>query len=434
MTSKKIIILGAGLSGLSAALHLREKGMMPASYEKEGSVGGLCRSKQCGDFTFDYDGHLLHFRSQYAFELIKKLLKENLSCHKRSAWIDNFGRLTPYPFQANLHALPERIANECLRGFLTICNTRSSGDGKNFLSWIKANLGEGIAKHFMVPYNEKFWNFPLKRMASSSWTDKFIPQVYLYDIITGFFGKPDADLGYNSFFWYPKKGGIGKLALAFEKKAGHVQKNSPVSAIDFRKKEITVNGRQDKFDRLVLTIPLPELLKIARAVPPQLYKSLKQLRWNSIFNLNLAVKGSLYPGKHWIYFPEKKTSFFRLGFYHNFSDQAARTKNSSLYIEVSYTKESPIDKKRIVNRILKDLREKKIISRRNKILAIDENDISYGYPIYDRNYSVSTKRIKNYLAARGVIACGRYGSWKYMSMEDSILAGKDAANLICQDV
>ncbi len=87
MTKKKIIILLAGLAGLNAAWHLKKRGIGAAVFEKEDTVGGLCRSKQIKGFIFDCDGHLLHFRNNYTLRLVKKLLKGNLVQHKRSAWI-----------------------------------------------------------------------------------------------------------------------------------------------------------------------------------------------------------------------------------------------------------------------------------------------------------------------------------------------------------
>src|SRR4030043_2251810 len=101
MAKRKILILGAGLAGLSVAWHLQKKGIDCRIFEKEPEVGGLCRSKKVGDFTFDCDGHLLHFKHRYTFNLIKNLLADNLSELKRSAWIYTHGQYSRYPFQVN---------------------------------------------------------------------------------------------------------------------------------------------------------------------------------------------------------------------------------------------------------------------------------------------------------------------------------------------
>jgi len=55
-----VLILGAGLAGLSAALQLGDRDV--AVVERETEAGGLCRSFRKGGFTFDCTGHLLHLR------------------------------------------------------------------------------------------------------------------------------------------------------------------------------------------------------------------------------------------------------------------------------------------------------------------------------------------------------------------------------------
>jgi len=427
MTKKKIVILGAGLAGLSAAWHLKQRGIAATLFEKEDAVGGLCRSKPVNDFIFDYDGHLLHFRNSSTLELVRKLLKGNLVCHERSAWINNFGIFSRYPFQANLYALPKPIASECLWGFIRATNSRSSSSQDNFLKWIHATFGKGIAKHFMVPYNKKFWRHPLSRMACP-WTDKFIPQFGLSEVVNGFFENNSSHLGYNAFFWYPKKGGIIQLPMAFEEQIGGVSKNCCVSGIDLKKKEITVKGGgKESFDTLILTIPLPELIKIIKPLPSRILDSFNRLRWNSIFNLNLGVEGVCQEGKHWVYFPHKETAFFRVGFFHNFSNNTVPDGKSALYAEVSYPKNKLINRERMVKRILNDLHKVGILNKDNRVVALDTNDIKYGYPIYDRHYPRATAAIKRFLSSNNIITCGRYGSWQYMSMEDALLDGKAAA-------
>ena len=427
MAKKKIVILGAGLAGLSTAWHLKQAGINATVLEKENAVGGLCRSKEVDGFIFDYDGHLLHFQNSYTLGLVKKLLKGNLVRHERSAWINSFGIFSNYPFQANLHALPKPVANECLWGFIHATNSRASSNQRNFLKWIHTTFGQGIAKHFMIPYNKKFWTVPLDQMVCP-WTDKFIPQFDLAEVVNGFFQKGKNQFGYNAFFWYPKKKGINQLPLAFEKQIGEVSKNCCVSEIDFKKKQITVTGKgKQGYDILILTIPLPELMKIVKPLPNKVMGAFKKLRWNSVFNLNLGVEGECHDGKHWVYFPHQETVIFRAGFFHNFSNDITPAGKSSLYAEVAYSKNKPLNRQAIVNKILVGLHKVGVLNKKNRVLVQDINDIKYGYPIYDQYYSQATKEIRQFLSSHNVITCGRYGSWQYMSMEDAMLDGKRVA-------
>ena len=118
MGKKRVLILGSGLAGLSAGWHLQKRGIKAQIFEKEAEVGGLCRSKNIDGFGFDYDGHLLHFKHRYTFNFIKDLLGDNLTQHQRSSWIYAFDKYIRYPFQANLHSLPEEVIKECLLGFV----------------------------------------------------------------------------------------------------------------------------------------------------------------------------------------------------------------------------------------------------------------------------------------------------------------------------
>ncbi|MDD5281623.1 MAG: FAD-dependent oxidoreductase [Candidatus Omnitrophica bacterium] len=430
MSNKKIVILGAGLAGLSAAWHLQKKKIECSVFEKEPAVGGLCRSKKIKGFIFDCDGHLLHFRNKYTLQLVRMLLKGNLVSHKRSAWVNSFGIFSRYPFQANLCALPRPIAKECLFEFLKASQTYQDNTPDNLLKWINITFGKGIARHFMIPYNEKFWTVPLDKMISA-WTDNFIPVPRPSEVIEGFFAENKHHFGYNATFWYPRQAGIGQLPLAFEQQLCNVHKGFGISAIDIQKKELNVAGKEKiKFDTLISTIPLPELAKIIRPLPGNIMDMFKKLRWNSIFNLNLGVEGGCQEGRHWIYFPHKDTVFFRVGFFHSFSNNTVPSGKSAIYTEVAYSKNRPVNKNKIIPKIINGLKTRGILGKKNRVSVLDINDIKYGYPIYDKYYLQATAAIGEFLSHNNIIACGRYGSWKYMSMEEAILDGRRVADKI----
>lgn len=114
----------------------------------------------------------------------------------------------------------------------------------------------------------------------------------------------------------------------------------------------------------------------------------------------------------------------------SFTFYLAPANKSSLYAEVSYSVNKPIDRDNILLRIKEDLKRAGILTSDERICLEDTNDIKYAYPIYDNNYRQSRKKILEFLIQNNVIPCGRYGSWRYMSMEDVILDGKDAAERI----
>ncbi|MBU1853282.1 MAG: FAD-dependent oxidoreductase [Candidatus Omnitrophica bacterium] len=150
----KIVILGAGLAGLSTAYHLK-RGY--ALFEKDAEPGGMARSINQDGYIFDYDGHLLYFKDEYTFSLVRQLLGENLAPHKRNSWIYSKGSFTRYPFQANFYGLPKGVVRDCLLGlikargsfFSTNLSNREGGSGEgsngNFENWIRRTFGNGIA-------------------------------------------------------------------------------------------------------------------------------------------------------------------------------------------------------------------------------------------------------------------------------------------------
>ncbi len=430
---KRIYVLGAGLSGLSAAWHLKKKGIACHVFEKEKELGGLCRTKNTGGFTFDYDGHLLHFKHAYTFNLLKNLLGNNLVAHKRSAWIYCYDKYIRYPFQANLYGLPHPVIKDCLVGFIQAQENNPLRENKadNFLDWINQVFGKGIAGNFLIPYNTKFWTIPPNEL-TCEWIDDFIPVPSLRQIIEGTIEESKRQLGYNTQFWYPKKGGINQVALALAGSIKNVYTDSKITGIDFDSKEIRLaSGNKERFDYLISTIPFLDIAYIARNLPENIAALFKKLRCNSIFNLNLGIDKKDDLKRHWVYYPQKEICFFRVGFFHNFSSCLAPPDKSSLYIEVAYSENMPIDKSEIVCRIKKDLRKVGVIGKDDKICVEDINDIKYGYPIYDKNYSLARKEILKFLLKNNIIPCGRYGSWRYMSIEESVLDGMHAANRIC---
>ena len=439
MAKKRILILGAGLAGLSAAWHLQKKGIDCQIFEKEPEVGGLCRSKNINGFTpplragagftFDYSGHLLHFRHPYTFNFIKGLLGNNLAKHKRNTWIYSYGRYSRYPFQANLYGLPAKTIKECLLGFIQTFNNGQLKKKKNlnFRDWVNHTFGKGIARHFMIPYNTKFWTVSPQEL-TCEWLDGFIPVPSLSQIIEGTIEESQRQFGYNARFWYPKKGGISQVPLALASQIKNIFTNCQIVEINLDKKEIKMDsGDKERFDYLISTIPLPQMPFLVRGLSNEISLAFKKLRWNSIFNLNLGIDRKDSSGRHWVYFPQEEICFFRAGFPHNFSSSLVPLDKSSLYVEVSYSKDKPIDKSGIVLRIKKDLKKVGILTRDDRICSQDINDIKYGYPIYDINYSQARKDIINFLGQNDILTCGRYGNWRYMTMEDVILDGKRIA-------
>src|SRR3989304_3651694 len=212
---KKVVILGAGPTGLGAAYQLQNLGYENwALYEKNNFIGGLSASfKDTKGFTWDVGGHIIFSKNAYFNKLVNELLGDDCLFHERESWIwlrDTFIR---YPFQNNFHFLPGDIVLECVSGLLK--NLGHENSYRNFEEWMCHYFGEGIAKYFMIPYNEKVWASPLKMM-DYNWIGDRVSVIDIHKILRNIiYQSDDSDWGPNNTFRYPLHGGTGGLFYQF---------------------------------------------------------------------------------------------------------------------------------------------------------------------------------------------------------------------------
>lgn len=426
-----VLILGGGLAGLSAAHHLGLRGVRSRLVvEAKAAVGGTAGSVVKDGFTFDYTGHLLHLHDEYGKKLVLDLLAGNLAAHERKAWIFSSGAYTRYPFQANTKGLPPAVVAECVAGFLeTVHRPRMVPKGADFLSWSRATFGAGITRRFMEPYNRKLWCAPLSAL-TTEWQSRFVPKPSASEVVYGALAEQNALFGYNASFRYPVRGGIQSLpdALAARLEPGVVRTSSPVEAVDLREKVAVVRGLGEvRYERLVNTLPLNAFLDLASPLPAAVKAARAALRWNTVWNLNLGVNRPAPADKHWIYYPERRFPFYRVGYSSNFSPNLAPAGHAALYVEVARPGGARVDRDALEAGILKGLREADILRRGDELSAKAWMPVEVGYVVYDRARTPSVRTIFSHLGRIGVESIGRYGGWKYSFMEETILDGKRCA-------
>ena len=366
--AEPIVILGAGLAGLSAAYHAKKRGLPHLLFEREERVGGLVRSEQINGFTFDYTGHLLHMKQERTKKLVLNELglKNDFVMVERNSWVYANGRFTRAPFQANLYGQPDHVIQECLEGILKVSvgagrppapvakrrvwPARHSRKLETFESWNLRTFGPGIYRHFMEPYNTKLWGIHPSKM-TVDFMGRFIPKPSVQQVFEGALSDIGKPMGYNAAFIYPKKGGIEILSRAFGRKvAAHLKHNAV--QIDVKRREITFsNGMRLHYKKLITTLPLTRLCAILKDAPSGVSKAASRLRASSVLNVNFGIKNRNVSSMQWIYVPEPSLPFYRVGFYHNFSSQLAPKGGSSVYAEMSYSVDHPINKKEAPRRI-----------------------------------------------------------------------------------
>ena len=405
-----ILIVGAGLAGLSAAYHLR--GMRYKILEREREVGGLCRSYVKEGFTFDYTGHLLHFRQTAIKALVESLLPGQLQRHARKSFVYSHDTYTEYPFQVNTHGLPPEVVRECLLGFiatLTDPSSKASVEGRSFKQWIVESLGEGIAKHFMVPFNEKLWQVSLDEL-TSDWVSWLVPKPDVKDVVNGALGIKDKAFGYNPSFQYPVSGGIRVLPQAFLPSVEHLSYDSELMEIETGRRRAVFRSAQgertEEYERIISTIPLPDLIRRCVDLPSSMRELAQSLRWVSVYNVNLAVAREQISDKHWIYFPEHRYPFYRAGFPMNFSPAMGRPGCSSLYVEISHQPTERESEASLIERVRYGLEQAGVLRPTDELVMSDVKDLYYAYVLFDRYRGRAVKELLGELERRGISSIG----------------------------
>jgi protoporphyrinogen oxidase len=423
----EFLIIGAGLAGLSAGYHLGKKDHI--IIEGNERIGGLCKSFQVDGFTFDCTGHLIHFRSEEGRKIITNLIGDKIQQHQRKAAIFLENRFTDYPFQANTYGLPPDVIKECLLGFVNTLTRQHQTKLSNFHDWIYETFGEGIAKYFMVPYNQKLWQHDLRDI-SLDWVNWSIPKPSVEEVINGALGIKNRQFGYNPVFYYPKKGGIGVFPAGIPVR-GELLLNNPVEKINITKKQVKLrDGRKIRYKYLLSTMPLHSFLRAVENPPSLLSSAYGRLEYISVLNINLGIEREKVIPYHWVYFPERNKPFYRIGCVSNISKNVAPKGTSSLFVEISLRADEKHDVKKLTNEAIDALRESKILRKGDKFAVVYPIVLNCAYVIYNKARSKTVTHVQNYLNVQDVFSFGRYGSWIYSSMEDAVLQGKEVAEKV----
>ncbi|MCB1860757.1 MAG: FAD-dependent oxidoreductase [Gammaproteobacteria bacterium] len=424
MLENSTIILGGGLAGLAASVYSEAP-----IFEAEDHIGGVAASDTVDGFTFDRGIHILQTQNTSVINLLNDIGVDMLT-HDRHAYIYSHETYTAYPFQVNTAGLPIGLRIKCLWDFI---NRGREQDPANYEEWMYRTIGKGFSETFLIPYSEKFWMVNPKEM-TFEWTGNRVPKPNLLQVFRGALWSKQTKIGTNPTFRYPvAAAGYGAIAAAMQTKAGTINLQYRAERIDLRNKVVHfTNGEQVKYDTLISTIPLPELIRICPEAPDSIRAAASHLRTNSIKVVNLGIDRPNISPNHWVHFPEKDISFFRLSYPHNFSENVTPPGMSSISAEVSYSRSNPPDNEQLLQKVIKDLIKVKALEADAPVATTMVKDIPYAYCIYDKQRKSSIKVIHDWLSSVNVIPSGRYGLWTYFWSDEAILSGKRSAEKLLE--
>ena len=416
MERTRYLIIGAGVSGLAFADWLGVDDYLIVEAEDE--IGGYCRTIRRDGFVWDYAGHFFHFRHPEIEEyLVDRMGGQEILRVQRDSRIWYRERFIDFPFQKNIHQLPQAEYEQCLSDL----RDRPKGKVRSFKEMLYARYGRGIAEKFLIPYNEKLYALNLAALDPDA-MGRFFPQVSAEEIIRHA-DTPSID-GYNATFTYPEGGAIQYIdALAKGVRSDQIAVRERVLGIDLGAKVATTSARQIGYEFLINSAPLISLLDMCAIPYDSAVFSHNKVQ---VFNLGFDSKGP--PDVHWIYYPQRDICFYRVGFYDNIFD----SDRMSLYVEVGVPFDvdlSEDDRGALKARVLADLQSCGVLRNQSLIASHDVLlDPAYVHITTESIAAAANKR--ELLAAQDVHSIGRYGAWTYCSIEDNIVEARSLAEQI----
>ncbi|HWE02550.1 MAG TPA: FAD-dependent oxidoreductase [Tepidisphaeraceae bacterium] len=442
---KRIVIIGAGPTGLGAGYRLKELGYKNFGvYDRLPYIGGLAGSfADSAGFTWDIGGHVMFSHYKYYDDVFDKLMGDEFQLNMRECWVRMFESWVPYPFQNNIRHLPKEVTYECLAGLVEAQTKRDPKAAGNFEEFIDAVFGDGIAKYFMKPYNFKVWAHPPKMM-NKEWIGERVAVLDVNRAIKNVVMQSD-DFGWgpNNQFKFPLRGGTGEFYRRFAKPLeGHVHLNKTVDFINLLKKEVRFSdGEIQKYDELISTVPLDKLCNdmLNGEVPREVKRQAASLQHSGGYMVGIGIKQPCPSTKSWMYFPESNCPFYRATYLSNYSPYMTPDNNThySLLCETSYSAFKPVEGGRIVDDTIDGLVNAGLIqdSDRKDIVDTWVFDAKYSYPTPTVERDAILAEVIPCLEQHGIYSRGRFGMWKYevSNTDHSLMQGVELVNRLLLD-
>jgi protoporphyrinogen oxidase len=401
------VVIGAGISGLSAAQALGGEFLV---LEKSNVAGGLSGQYRAGGFAFDHGGHYFHFQGKP--EVRSHVEKFHaFRCYQRDSKVLLMERFIPFSLQYHLAYLPAMLR----KAIVAEIRCRRGGDAADLEKFLLANFGNRFFHLFFEPFLKKFYNRHLSELISGM--DKgSIPVPRREDMLAGSVGRKIFHEGYNPVFFYPVRSLQQFIENYSRPLSGRIRFSERVIGVEPRNKKVLTTCGSYSYEHLISTMPLKELLGIISPPLPFPRQRLQHLS-TLVINAVLAKRRRRF---HWLYLPEKRFPFYRIGYY-------PRSGTVAVYLEKTIAARTPLVPMRLFRDMAFTLRRTGMIASRDEVLFHDLKKIPVSYVVFDRDWPRLVPAILEYLRGQQIHSIGRYGSWNYSSMADDIQMARETA-------
>lgn len=437
----RVVIIGAGPTGLSAAWRLAEHGHDDwVVCDTANAAGGLASSVvDDAGFTWDLGGHVLFSHYRYFDRLMDEALGDQWVEHEREAWVWIRDRWIPYPFQNNIWRLPPADLVRCLEGLVDVHRGLNGTPPANFAEWLQRAFGQGLCDTFMFPYNFKVWAYDPSTMGTG-WMGERVATVDLARVLRNLvLQRDDVSWGPNATFRFPLHGGTGSIwrAIAARLPEERIRYGRQVLAIATAAKRVRFgDGSAERYDRLISSMPLDQLLRTLTD-RPDLTAHADRFVHSSSHIVGVGFEGSPpadLTTKCWLYFSEPETPFYRVTVFSNYSpNNVARPGEQwSLMAEVSESAAKPVDASRIVADVIAGFKRVGFITDATQIASTWHRRLPYGYPTPWLERDAVLDVVGPELEALGIWSRGRFGAWRYevSNQDHSSMQGVEAVDHI----
>jgi len=424
--SQRVIIVGAGVCGLTLAYHVARAGLPVTLLEKRGGVGGLARGFTYGDHRFDLGPHRFHSPVNKVMTFINDVLGQDSASITRSSSVHFLGKYHDWPLKLKtVFQLPPLVS---VRAFFDLLNKSKHHDPGNpsFENYVLGKYGRTLYSLFFKEYTEKFLGIPAadthqnwaKIGVDRATIDEKVNTATLQHLVKMMLIPRPREMN----FIYPP-GGVhvlcDKLRERLIEMGADVRQNaSPTALLSSEgrvRKVITAEGPIE-CGHLVWTAPIDELCQLLGLPDPDL-QYLSLLLFNAMTNKPDVHK------VQWCYYGAPDLIFSRISYPGQFHDSMVPKGRGAMCIEVTCREgdERWNDPERLLPAVRRDLERVGAVRDLRHIDDVRIERVDHAYPIYDIKYRDKLAATKQRLEGwKNLMLGGRTGMFWYNNMDHSI--------------
>jgi protoporphyrinogen oxidase len=441
--NKKVVIVGAGPAGLTAAYQVCKKKIKSVVLEKDVVVGGISRTVNYKGYLFDIGGHRFFTKVKAVDEMWREVLGDEKFLRR--------SRLSRIYYNKKFFYYPLRAANALLglgifNSFLTLGSYVHAQmfpikPETTFEHWICNRFGKRLYLSFFKTYTEKVWGIPCNEI-SADWAAQRIKGLSLIATIknailaTQAKDKSEVIKTLIDAFDYPEKG-PGQMwemvADSIQKQGSELKKKSSVEKIIWRNGKVTAleiecDGEKDLIEGtdFISSMPIRELIqKMEPKVPEEVSKAAEQLGYRDFLTVSLIVNKADLFQDNWIYIHDSTVKVGRIQNFKNWSPQMVPDPNKTCLGLEYFCFEGDglwtMSDEDLIALATKELDELGLV----KTEDVEDGAvvrIPKAYPVYDGVYVEALTTIREFLGTLGNLhLVGRNGMHKYNNQDHSML-------------